>query len=68
MGDTIRVSHYKSEGLKRLDTDARQFKVGRVVPLSEWVSDGSLSADFPDFPTWRDVRIGIVTCADSKWT
>lgn len=47
VGDTIRVSYYKSEGLKRLDTDARQFKVGRVVPLSEWVSDGSLSADFP---------------------
>ena len=64
VGDTIRVSYYKSEGLKRLDTDARQFKVGRVVPLSEWVSDGSLSADFPGL---SNVEIGIVTCR-FKWT
>ena len=75
VGDTIRVSYYKSEGLKRLDTDARQFKVGRVVPLSEWVSDGSLSADFPGLSNEAEVGsiggeedgvIGMGECADPK--
>ena len=28
-------------------------KVGRVVPLSEWVSDGSLSASSGTFQRWR---------------
>ena len=76
MGDTIRVSYYKSEGLKRLDTDARQFKVGRVVPLSEWVSDGSLSADFPglsnverctDWDSGLPIQMDLITDEDERY-
>lgn len=47
LGDTIRVSYYQSEGLKKLNTAARLFRVARIVPLSEWMEDGSLSAEFP---------------------
>ncbi len=76
VGDTIRVSYYKSEGLKRLDTDARQFKVGRVVPLSEWVSDGSLSADFPglsnverctDWDSGLPIQMDLITDEDERY-
>ena len=76
VGDTIRVSYYKSEGLKRLDTDARQFKVGRVVPLSEWVSDGSLSADFPglsnverctDWDSDLPIQMDLITDEDERY-
>ena len=46
-GDTLRISYYKSEGLKRLGEDTLRLRVRQIVPLSEWLADGSLSADFP---------------------
>lgn len=47
IGDTIRMSYYTSKGLKALDTAAVRLRVAQIVPLSEWVEDGSLSTDFP---------------------
>lgn len=76
LGDTLRISYYKSEGLKRLDTVTRRFKVVRIVPLSEWVADSSLSADFPglsdverctDWDSDLPIDMDLITDEDERY-
>ena len=47
VGDLVSVSYFKMKGLKRLETDSIQLKVSAIIPMQEWVKDGTLSADFP---------------------
>lgn len=75
-GDTIRIRYYVSEGLKTLDTAEVRLRVGRVVPLSEWVADGTLSADFPglsdverctDWDSDLPIRMDRITDEDERY-
>lgn len=47
VGDRVTVSYYVSKGLKDLKTDSVTLRVGSIVPLSQLVEDGRLSAEFP---------------------
>lgn len=47
VGDAISISYFKMKGLKRLETDSMQLRVSAIIPLQEWVADGTLSAEFP---------------------
>ena len=47
VGDVIHVSYFKMKGLKRLETDSIQLKVSAIIPMQEWLADGTLSAEFP---------------------
>ena len=47
VGDRVTVSYYVSKGLKDLKTDSVSLQVRSIVPLSQLVEDGRLSAEFP---------------------
>lgn len=75
-GDTIRMSYYVSKGLKTLDTAEVRLRVKQVVPLSEWVADGTLSAGFPglsdverctDWDSDLPIRMDRITDEDERF-
>ena len=47
IGDTIRISYFHAKELKQLETDTLPLVVGRILPLSTWQADSTLSANFP---------------------
>lgn len=47
VGDTIEMDYYVVKELKRLDTRTHRFVVKEVVPLSTFINDRRLMADFP---------------------
>ena len=47
IGDTIRISYFHAKELKQLETDTLPLVVGRILPLSDWQADSTLSANFP---------------------
>ena len=47
VGELVSVSYFKMKGLKRLETDSIQLRVSAIIPMQDWVKDGTLSADFP---------------------
>ena len=47
VGALVSVCYFKMKGLKRLETDSIQLKVSAIIPMQDWVKDGTLSADFP---------------------
>ena len=46
-GDSIRMSYFITKHLKNLDTRAQTLRVKRIVPLSAFMHDSLLMADFP---------------------
>ncbi len=46
-GDSIRMSYFMAKHLKTLDTNERTLKVKQIVPLSRFMRDSLLIADFP---------------------
>lgn len=46
-GDSLSVTYYVSDALKKLSERTRSFQVARIVPLATLAADGHLSADFP---------------------
>ena len=46
-GDSLTVTYYVSDALKKLSERTRGFRVARIVPLAALAADGHLSADFP---------------------
>ena len=46
-GDSLTVTYYVSDALKKLSERTKDFKVARIVPLAALAADGHLSADFP---------------------
>lgn len=47
VGDTIHISYFHAKELKQLETDTLPLVVGRILPLSTWQADSTLSANFP---------------------
>ena len=47
VGDELDVSYYVSHDLKHLQTDSVKLRVAGIVPISRWVADSTLSAQFP---------------------
>ena len=47
VGDSVAMSYYVAKDLKALDTAAQMFCVKRIVPLSDFMRDSLLIADFP---------------------
>ena len=46
-GDSVVMDYYVARDLKNLDTRAQSFRVKRIVPLSSFMHDSLLTADFP---------------------
>lgn len=76
VGDTIRIGYYISKGLKTLDTAEVRLCVGRIIPISEWMEDGSLSADFPglsnverctDWDSDLPIDMDLITDEDERY-
>ena len=47
VGDSVAMSYYVAKDLKALDTAAQMFCIKRIVPLSDFMRDSLLIADFP---------------------
>ena len=46
-GDLVKVEYFVSDDLKNLSEKSLTFSVKNIVPISEFTSDGHLSAEFP---------------------
>ena len=57
VGDEVDVSYYVSHDLKHLQTDSVKLRVAGIVPISRWVADSTLSAQFPGMT-------GVQRCSD----
>ena len=57
VGDEVNVSYYVSHDLKHLQTDSVKLRVVGIVPISRWVADSTLSAQFPGMT-------GVQRCSD----
>ena len=57
VGDEVNVSYYVSHDLKHLQTDSVTLRVAGIVPISRWVADSTLSAQFPGMT-------GVQRCSD----
>ncbi|MFV0346423.1 MAG: FtsX-like permease family protein [Bacteroidales bacterium] len=47
IGDTVRVSYFRSDDFKTLKTKAVSLHVKEIVPIADLLTDSTLSADFP---------------------
>ena len=57
VGEEVDVIYYVSHDLKHLQTDSVKFRVAGIVPISRWVADSTLSAQFPGMT-------GVQRCSD----
>ena len=46
-GDSVDMSYYVAKDLKNLETQGQTFRVKRIVPLSDFMRDSLLIAEFP---------------------
>ena len=46
-GDSVAMNYYVAKDLKNLETRGQTFRVKRIVPLSDFMGDSLLIADFP---------------------
>lgn len=46
-GDNVEITYFTSQDLKTLITKSIQLRVKKIVPLTDFLADGSLSANFP---------------------
>ena len=46
-GDSVDMSYYMAKDLKNLETQGQTFRVKRIVPLSDFMRDSLLIAEFP---------------------
>ena len=46
-GDSVEMSYYVAKDLKNLETQGQRFRVKRIVPLSDFLRDSLLTAEFP---------------------
>lgn len=46
-GDSVAMSYFVAKDLKNLETQGQMFRVKRIVPLSDFMHDSLLIADFP---------------------
>ena len=46
-GDSVAMSYYVAKDLKNLETQGQTFRVKRIVPLSDFMRDSLLIAEFP---------------------
>ena len=47
MGDSVDMSYFIAKDLKNLETQGQTFRVKRIVPLSDFMRDSLLIAEFP---------------------
>ena len=47
VGDTVRLAYFVAGRLKSLTEETSAFVVKQICPISDWVNDGHLSAEFP---------------------
>lgn len=47
IGDSVAMSYYIAKNLKNLETQGQMFRVKRIVPLSDFMQDSLLIAEFP---------------------
>ena len=57
VNDSVDMSYFIAKDLKNLETNARRFKVKRIVPLSDFMGDSLLIANFPGLSN-------VVKCTD----
>ena len=46
-GDSVDMSYYVAKDLKNLETQGQKFRVKRIVPLTDFIRDSLLIAEFP---------------------
>ena len=78
VGELVSVSYFKMKGLKRLETDSIQLRVSAIIPMQDWVKDGTLSADFPgltdverctEWDSDLPINLDLITDEDEQyWT
>lgn len=75
-GDTIEITYFISEDLKKLATERIKLKVKKIVPLSSMQEDKTLSADFPglsdverctDWDSDLPINMDLITDEDEKY-
>ena len=57
VNDSVDMSYFIAKDLKNLETNARRFRVKRIVPLSDFMGDSLLIANFPGLSN-------VVKCTD----
>ena len=75
IGDTIQITYFTSQQLKRLVTDTVRLRVRQIVPLSELQQDSTMSAEFPglsdverctDWNSDLPIQMDLITDEDEK--
>ena len=75
-GDRIQITYYTSKDLKTLQTDTVELRVKKIVPLSVFLADTTLSADFPglsdverctDWDSDLPINMDLITDEDEKY-
>lgn len=75
-GDLIEISYFTSEDLKTLKTEKLELCVSKVLPLSRFVEDKTLSAEFPglsgvdrctDWDSDLPIDMNLITDEDEKY-
>ena len=75
-GDRIQITYFTSQNLKVLKTDTASLHVKAIVPLSEFLEDKTLSADFPglsdverctDWDSDLPIDMSLITDEDEKY-
>lgn len=76
LGDTIQITYFTSQQLKKLSNDTVRLRVAQIVPLSELQQDSTMSADFPglsdverctDWDSDLPIQMDLITDEDENY-
>ena len=76
VGDSVEMSYFIAKDLKNLDTNSQKLRVKRIVPLTDFMHDSLLTADFPglshvkkctDWDSDLPIKMERVTKADEDF-
>lgn len=76
VGDSVEMSYFIAKDLKKLDTNSQKLRVKRIVPLTDFMHDSLLTADFPglshvekctDWDSDLPIKMERVTKADEDF-
>jgi len=76
VGDTIQITYFTSQDQKTLVTDTVRLQVKRIIPISEFQQDKTLSAEFPglsdverctEWDSDLPIQMDLITDEDEKY-
>ena len=76
VSDSVEMSYFIAKDLKNLDTNSQKLRVKRIVPLTDFMHDSLLTADFPglshvekctDWDSDLPIKMERVTKADEEF-